>query len=108
MARPKAGTKEGDAASERWRQTMINKYGVDGVHKKMQEIGSKGGANGKGPGYKGGFASNEVCEDGLTGKQRARIAGAKGGAISRRGPAKDDIEKAEEILKQESEKDGGN
>ena len=41
MARPKAGTKEGDAASERWRQTMINKYGVDGVHKKMQEIGSK-------------------------------------------------------------------
>ena len=37
MARPKAGTKEGDAASERWRQTMINKYGVDGVHKKMME-----------------------------------------------------------------------
>ena len=36
MSRPKAGTKEGDAASERWRQTMINKYGVDGVHKKMQ------------------------------------------------------------------------
>ena len=105
MARPKAGPKEGDAASERWRQTMINKYGVDGVHKKMQEIGSKGGANGKGPGYKGGFASDEVGEDGLTGKQRARIAGAVGGKRSRCGPAKDDIEKAEEILKQESEKD---
>ena len=87
---------------------MINKYGVDGVHKKMQEIGSKGGANGKGPGYKGGFASDEVGEDGLTGKQRARIAGAKGGAISRRGPAKDDIEKAEEVLEAEVKKDGGN
>lgn len=108
MARPKAGTKEGDAASERWRQTMINKYGVDGVHKKMQEIGSKGGTNGKGPGYKGGFASDEVGEDGLTGRERAKLAGAKGGAISRRGPAKDDIEKAEAILKEETKKDGGN
>ena len=87
---------------------MINKYGVDGVHKKMQEIGSKGGSNGKGPGYKGGFASNEVGEDGLTGRERAKLAGAKGGAISRRGPAKDDIEKAEEVLKAEVEKDGGN
>ena len=75
MARPKAGTKEGDAASERWRQTMINKYGVDGVHKKMQEIGSKGGHNGRGPGYKGGFAAD---------RERARMAGAIGGKKSRR------------------------
>ena len=101
MARPKAGTKEGDAASERWRQTMINKYGVDGVHKKMQEIGSKGGANGKGPGYKGGFASNKVGEDGLTGRQRAVLAGAIGGHISRRGPGKKDLE--EEIRKVSNE-----
>ena len=108
MARPKAGTKEGDAASERWRQTMINKYGVDGVHKKMQEIGAKGGANGKGPGYKGGFASDEVGEDGLNGRQRARLAGAVGGKRSRRGPAKDDIEKVEAVLKSEAEEDGGN
>lgn len=108
MARPKAGTKEGDAASEKWRQTMINKYGVDGVHKKMQEIGSKGGANGKGPGYKGGFASDEVGEDGLNGRQRAKLAGAVGGKRSRRGPAKDDIEKVEAVLKSEAEEDGGN
>ena len=108
MARPKAGTKEGDAASEKWRQTMIKKYGVDGVHKKMQEIGSKGGANGKGPGYKGGFASDEVGEDGLNGRQRARLAGAVGGKRSRRGPAKDDIEKVEAVLKSEAEEDGGN
>ena len=101
MARPKAGTKEGDAASERWRQTMINKYGVDGGHKKMQEIGSKGGANGKGPGYKGGFASDKVGEDGLTGRQRASIAGAIGGFKSRRGPATKDLE--EEIRKVSNE-----
>lgn len=49
-----------------------------------KKIGAKGGANGKGPGYKGGFASNEVGEDGLTGRERAKLAGAKGGKISRR------------------------
>lgn len=75
MGRPKAGTKEGDAASERWRQTMINKYGVDGVHKKMQEMGRKGGKNGKGPDYKGGFAGD---------RELAKRAGRKGGRISRR------------------------
>ena len=75
MARPKAGTKEGDAASKKWRQTMINKYGVDGVHKKMQSIGKIGGKNGFGPGYTGGFAADP---------ERARIVGAKGGSISKR------------------------
>lgn len=84
------------------KKANLEKYGPD-FYKK---IGAKGGANGKGPGYKGGFASDEVGEDGLTGKQRAKLAGAIGGKRSRRGPAKDDIEKAEEILKQESEKDG--
>lgn len=48
------------------------------------EIGRKGGMNGN----TGGFASTKVGEDGLTGLQRARIAGAKGGRISRRGKAK--------------------
>lgn len=43
-------------------------------------IGRKGGKNGK----TGGFASDAVGEDGLTGKERARIAGAKGGRKSRR------------------------
>lgn len=94
-----SGTKAGGLKA---RQRNIEKYGPDFY----KRIGAKGGSNGKGPGYKGGFASDEVGEDGLTGKQRARIAGAKGGAISRRGPAKDDIEKAEEILEKESEKDG--
>lgn len=43
-------------------------------------IGRKGGKNGR----TGGFASNVVGADGLTGQQRARLAGAKGGRISRR------------------------
>lgn len=44
------------------------------------KIGAMGGRKGK----TGGFASAKVGEDGLTGAQRARIAGAKGGRISRR------------------------
>lgn len=43
-------------------------------------IGAKGGKNGR----TGGFASSVVGEDGLTGAERARIAGARGGRISRR------------------------
>lgn len=44
------------------------------------------GAQGGRLGTTGGFACEEVGIDGLTGRQRARIAGAKGGRISRRGP----------------------
>lgn len=54
------------------------KYGADF----FAEIGAKGGANG----FNGGFASDEVGKDGLTGRERARIAGARGGMKSRRGP----------------------
>lgn len=43
-------------------------------------IGAKGGRNSN----TGGFASQVVGKDGLTGVKRARIAGAKGGRISRR------------------------
>ena len=73
MARPRKTTEAGKIASEKWRQTMIEKYG--GVTEKMREIGKIGGQNGKGPNYMGGFAAD---------KERARIAGAKGGRISRR------------------------
>ena len=44
-------------------------------------IGQKGGRSGR----TGGFASVKVGDDGLTGPQRARIAGAQGGHKSRRG-----------------------
>lgn len=47
-------------------------------------IGRKGGQSG----HTGGFCSDKVGKDGLTGFERARIAGKKGGTISRRGPAK--------------------
>lgn len=47
-------------------------------------IGGKGGRNGK----TGGFASLVIGADGLTGPQRAKIAGRKGGTISRRTSAK--------------------
>lgn len=48
------------------------------------EIGRKGGQNG----HTGGFASEKIGDDGLTGFERARIAGAKGGHLSRRGAKK--------------------
>lgn len=43
-------------------------------------IGAKGGKKGT----KGGFASEKPGKDGLTGRERARIAGAQGGRVSRR------------------------
>ena len=49
-----------------------------------KRIGQKGGQNGR----TGGFACTEVGNDGLTGAERAKIAGAKGGKISRRGSSK--------------------
>lgn len=51
--------------------TNIAKYGPDFY----REIGRKGGRNG----HTGGFAANPIL---------AKIAGAKGGRISKRGPAK--------------------
>lgn len=45
-----------------------------------KKIGRLGGAKGT----NGGFASEEVGVDGLTGRQRARIVGAFGGRKSRR------------------------
>lgn len=44
-----------------------------------KKIGAKGGRNGKGPGYKGGFAKSA---------EWARLCGTKGGKISRRGTTK--------------------
>jgi hypothetical protein len=41
----------------------------------MQEMGRKGGKNGKGPDYKGGFGGD---------RELAKRAGRKGGRISRR------------------------
>lgn len=73
MSRASKNTPEGKRASEKWRKTMTERYGS--VTEKMRQVGRIGGLNGKGPDYKGGFAAdNEI----------AKIAGAKGGSISRR------------------------
>lgn len=46
-----------------------------------KKIGAMGGKIGK----TGGFASTSIGADGLTGKERAEVAGRKGGTISRKG-----------------------
>lgn len=56
--------------------TNLKRFGPDFY----REIGRKGGKNG----HTGGFASFVVGSDGMTGYQRARVAGARGGKRSRR------------------------
>lgn len=65
-----------------------NKVGGEKTREKLlskdpdyyKKIGSIGGKKSVG----GGFASKEIGNDGLTGYERARIVGKKGGKISRR------------------------
>lgn len=72
-----SGTKEGGRKA-----AITNRIGHgEGFYAR---IGQMGGHNGT----TGGFNSDVVGKDGLTGRERARIAGRKGGLISRRGPAK--------------------
>ena len=67
-------TKEG---GKKLRETMINKHGsYDNWVQYTKQIGAIGGANGN----TGGFASEKVGADGLTGRQRASIAGKIGGS----------------------------
>ena len=60
--------------------TNMKKQGADFY----KRIGKKGGMNG----HTGGFASDKVGRDGLTGYERAKKVGSTGGRISRRGKAK--------------------
>lgn len=69
-----AGTVEGGKKAA---ATNKAKHG----HDFYARIGAKGGRNGR----MGGFASTVVGRDGLTGRQRASIAGRKGGLKGRRG-----------------------
>lgn len=83
-----AGNREG---GQKAAATVKAKYG-EGFYAR---IGQKGGRNGK----TGGFASNVVGEDGLTGRERAKIAGSKGGKISKRGKGK--VKQELEVLAEE-------
>ena len=80
-----SGTKIGGIKA---RNANIERYGKDFYRR----IGAIGGRNG----HTGGFASNP---------ELAKIAGAKGGRISRRGASKkkDEIEEAEKVLEQETD-----
>lgn len=74
MAGNKGGGKKAAA-------TNVKRHGEDYYRK----IGALGGKKGR----TGGFASDKVGEDGLTGRERAMIAGAEGGRISRRSKLKE-------------------
>lgn len=73
-------------------QTIIKRHGKDYYSK----IGRKGGKRST----TGGFASQKVGKDGLTGLERARLAGAKGGRKSKRKPAS--IRELEKRIKEDS------
>ena len=69
-----AGTKAGGLKAK---QAMYKLYGED----YYKNIGAKGGVKGT----TGGFASNKKDSKGLTGRERARLAGAIGGKASKKG-----------------------
>ena len=71
-----SGTVDGASKAKK---TIRSRHGKDFYAR----IGRKGGRRSR----TGGFASLKVGDDGLTGQQRARIAGARGGLKSRRGKA---------------------
>lgn len=69
------------AGAAKAKQNIINRLGgEEAYHKHMQSLGKKGGTISTG----GGFASYKVGKDGLTGSERAAVAGKIGGERSRR------------------------
>jgi len=77
------------AGGRKARDANYKRFGKDFY----RNIGRKGGLK---TGVIKGFAANP---------ELARKAGAIGGRKSRRGPAKDDIDRAEEVLEEESGRD---
>lgn len=80
-----AGTKQG---GKKTAQTNLARHGKDFYSK----IGKKGGASGN----TGGFASDVIGKDGLTGRERASRAGRIGGLKSKRNRKKEIEENEEE------------
>jgi general stress protein YciG len=84
----------------------------EGARKRLETIKQKYGENQQSEWAKqasksspGGFASDKVGKDGLTGKERARKAGQKGGALS---PSnfKNDPERARRLSQEYRDKKG--
>lgn len=70
--------------NKKWIVTMSSRLGSkEAVSNHMKEIGARGGLV-RTP--HSGFGSEKTGPDGLTGRERARVAGRKGGFISRRRP----------------------
>lgn len=70
------------------KETMIEKLGSD---KARREWYKEQGALGGKASNNGGFASDVVGADGLSGRERASVVGVKGGRISRRKPKTVDL-----------------
>lgn len=67
------------AGGQKAAATNKKRYGKDWYAR----IGAMGGSNGN----TGGFASDKKDSNGLTGRERAKVAGSIGGKKSKRGPA---------------------
>lgn len=80
-----AGNRKGGLKTAK---TITERYGKD-FYKKICRKARHPGT--------GGFASLKVGKDELTGLQRAKIAGRKGGTISRRGKSKKTTEGIENV-----------
>lgn len=86
MPRPKKGSKGYEEASRKWRAAMLEKFGSEEeLSKHFSNMGRKGGLAGRGKNYGGGFSSEKTGEDGLTGYERAKVSGQKGGRNSKIG-----------------------
>lgn len=80
MARMKRGEKGHDEAVSKWHETMMKRFGSEeGISEHFKRAGAKGGHLG----HEKGFYKN---------RELARTAGAKGGAVSRRGLSKKTLE----------------
>lgn len=80
-----AGTREGGLKAAK---TNIERHGKD-FYKIICRKASRPGT--------GGFASLKVGKDGLTGQERSKVAGRKGGTISRRGKSKKTTKGIEDV-----------
>jgi hypothetical protein len=83
-----AGTKSGgknaaETKKKKYDAIYLEKYGMTFY----QYNGSLGGKNGR----TGGFACAEIGKDGMDGRTRARVHGAKGGRMSRRAKKTDGV-----------------
>lgn len=67
------GTRAGGVKAK---STILERYGA-GFYSRLAAAGGRKGTT-------GGFASEEVGSDGLTGRERARLAGKKGATAPKR------------------------